>query len=507
MKLKIVVTTDVHGNIFPTNYTSRENLEDYGLARISTAVKQFRNEGNVLLLDNGDAFQGTPLLTYAHQHAQTVTNPIAQCFNAMDYDFINLGNHDFNYGPEILNKYINENNAPLLTSNIEIEGNVPGSTQILTYEGKKIALIGVLTQYIPHWERPAHIQNMSFKGAFEHLQKEVQRVRNDVDYVIAMYHGGLERDPQTGEPTERLTGENEGYAMTDIEGLDILITGHQHRSFIETVNGVLVTQNTFKAKEFITIDLDLETGSADAQRLSAADYDIDQDLLQPLESLQNKTQTWLDQPVGTLENMDVMIDDELDARLHKHPLVSLLNQIQLKRSGAQISSVALFNGAQGFNKSITMRELVSTYLYPNTLVVKKMSGKALREMIEFSAHYFSLDGTHQIVPSPEYVEPKPQHYNYDMLDGVDYTLDISKPRGSRVVSLTYQDKPVLDTDEFTVVVNNYRAMGGGNYTMVAESETLDDIQEEMVDVIMDYFVENSPVHVNHRDNIKVIAST
>nr|WP_252969008.1 metallophosphoesterase [Erysipelothrix rhusiopathiae] len=166
MKLKIVVTTDVHGNIFPTNYTSRENLEDYGLARISTAVKQFRNEGNVLLLDNGDAFQGTPLLTYAHQHAQTVTNPMAQCFNAMNYDFINLGNHDFNYGPKILNKYINENNAPLLTSNIEIEGNVPGSTQILTYEGKKIALIGVLTQYIPHWERPAHIKNMRFKKCF-----------------------------------------------------------------------------------------------------------------------------------------------------------------------------------------------------------------------------------------------------------------------------------------------------------------------------------------------------
>lgn len=506
MKLKIVVTTDVHGNIFPTNYTSRDNIENYGLSRISSAVKTYREQGEVLLLDNGDAFQGTPLLTYAHQHADLYTNPTASCFNAMNYDYINLGNHDFNYGPEILKKYISENKAPLLTSNLEIDGNVPGQTQILNYGGKTIALIGVLTQYIPHWERPNHINNMQFFSAYDHLQNEVQRVRNDVDYVIAMYHGGLERDPLTGVPTERLTGENEGYAMTQIEGLDILITGHQHRSFVETVNGVLVTQNTFKAKEFITIDLDLETGATSAQLMSAADFAVDMSLLKPLQNLQDATQTWLDLPVGSLENMDVMIKDELDARLHKHPLVSLLNQIQLERSGAQISSVALFNGAQGFKRSITMRELVSTYLYPNTLVVKRMSGKALREMIEFSAYYFSLDDAGNIVPSPEFIAPKPQHYNYDMLDGVDYTIDVSQKRGSRVIELTYQGKPVLDDDTFSVVVNNYRAMGGGNFTMVADSETIEDIQEEMVDIIMDYFVKHSPVTVNHHNNIKVIAS-
>ncbi|QIK70528.1 bifunctional metallophosphatase/5'-nucleotidase [Erysipelothrix sp. HDW6C] len=504
MKVKILATTDVHGNIFPTNYTARNNVESFGLARIATAIKTLKKDNNLILVDNGDAFQGTPLLTYAHQHTDTIVNPMAHVFNRLDYDFINLGNHDFNYGQEVLEKFIRENNATLLTSNLTINKRIPGATQIMAYGDKKIAFIGVVTHYIPNWERPAHLENIDFVQAYDQMKAEVERVKDQVDYVIGMYHGGLERDPLTGEPTERLTGENQGYEMTAIDGLDILITGHQHRSFVETVNGVLVTQNTFKGQEFITIDLDLETGKKSAQLHKTSEYPVDETLLEPLAEVQEAVQTWLDQPVGSLQDGPILIDDELDARIHKHPIVSFLNQVQLERSGADISSVALFNGATGFNQSISMRELVSTYLYPNTLVVKRMTGKALREMIEFSAHYFTLDGD-QIVPSPEFVSPKPQHYNYDMLDGVEYTLKISNPRGQRLVSLTRNGVEVCDDDTFDLVTNNYRAMGGGNYTMVAQAPTVQDIQEEMVDTIMNYFVKYSPVKVKHTKNIHVIA--
>ena len=503
MKLKLFVTTDVHGNIFPTNYSTRDNIENYGLARISSAIKSMRAKEDFILLDNGDSLQGTPLLTYAHQHMDAFKNPIAQAFNDLKYDYINLGNHDFNYGPEILHKYLKESKAKLLTSNIEFDGKQPGSTQIIEKDGKKIALVGLLTQYIPKWERPSYIVGMEFHSAYDHLKSEIARLKDSVDFIIATYHGGLERDPDTGEPTERLTGENEGYEMTTIEGLDILITGHQHRSLIKRVNNVLVTQNSFKAEEFVTIDLDLETGASSAQIHNSSEYEIDYEFLEQFKTLQDQTQDWLDQDIGTLKDGDILIEDELDARINKHPLVSLLNQVQMDRSGAQISSVALFNGAQGFKRNISMRDLVSTYLYPNTLVVKSMSGKAIKEMIEFSAIYFVVEDG-KIVPNPRYISPKPQHYNYDMLDGVSYTIHAGNEKGDKVRDLKIDGQPMDPDKHYKIVVNNYRAMGGGNFHMVADSETVKEIQDEMVDIIMNYFFDNPVVKIYHEDNIKVV---
>lgn len=506
MKLRIVATTDIHGRLFPTNYTSREDIAPYGLSRIATAIKAFRAEGPILLVDNGDSFQGTPLTAYAHQHPTSYQNPSAYAFNALNYDYINLGNHDFNYGPEILKKFIRENKAPLLTSNISIDGTPVGETQIFTFEGKRIAIIGVVTHYIPNWERDSYIQGMKFINAYDQLNAEVARVRNSVDYVIAMYHGGLERDPKTGEPTERLTGENQGYAMTDIEGLDVLITGHQHRSLIERINNVLVTQTTYNAMEFAVIDIDLESKETNASIHYAQEYPVDMELLAPLNLLQERVQNWLDISVGTISESSPSLEimDEKDARLHKHPLVSFINQVQMERSGADVSAVALFNGARGFGKTITMRELVSTYIFPNTLVVKRMSGKALKEMIEYSALYYVIDDSGCISVNPRYVNPKPQHYNYDMFDGIEYTLKISNPKGSRITSLTRKGVPVLDDDMIDVVMNNYRASGGGNFGMIPQCETVVEIQEEMLDIMAAYFKEHDPVHVKHENNILIL---
>ena len=505
MNLKLLITTDIHGSIFPTNYTSRDNIQTYGMAHIASAIHKFRAEGPLLVLDNGDSFQGTPLVSYAHQHPDQYANPVAQTFNLLGYDYINLGNHDFNYGPAILEKFMQETKAALLTSNVIHKGHPIGTTQIITYGDKKIALIGVLTQYVPNWERPAYIQDTAFIDALTHLQAEVARVKNQADFVIALYHGGLERDPSSGEPTERLTGENQGYEMTSIDGLDLLITGHQHRSLVENIHGVLVTQSTFKAQEFVTIDLDLETRACTAQLHKASDYPVDETLLQPFQELNEKVQDWLDLPVGQIDDTSpsLRIADEFTARVQKHPLVSFLNQVQLKRANADLSATALFNGATGFHQFITMRELVSTYLYPNTLVVKRISGSVLREFLEFSAHYFAVSDA-QLIPSPEYVAPKPQHYNYDMVDGVSYEIHVAKPRGQRIHALTYHGKAVQDDDSFTFVTNNYRAAGGGNFAMLVPCEVVQEIHEEMVDTIADYLQEHQPAHVMHTNNIKVI---
>ena len=220
-------------------------------------------------------------------------------------------------------------------------------------------------------------------------------------------------------------------------------------------------------------------------------------------SLEMQTQNWLDQPLGEIRDISLLITDGFVARLHKHPLVSFINQVQKETTGAQLSATALFNNASGFNHSITMRDLVSTYVYPNTLVVKKMSGKDLKLMIELCANYFEIEKD-EIVVSKEYTYPKIQHFNYDMIDGIDYTLKVSNPKGSRCTSCTYLGKEIENDDVFTIAMNNYRAVGGGDFEMVARSETILDTNRDMVEILAEYIQSNSPVTVNHNENIHVI---
>jgi 2',3'-cyclic-nucleotide 2'-phosphodiesterase / 3'-nucleotidase len=232
-------------------------------------------------------------------------------------------------------------------------------------------------------------------------------------------------------------------------------------------------------------------------------YAIDRQIEPLVSLLEKQTQIWLDQPLGKIDNISLRIHDGFMARLQKHPLVSFINQVQKETTGAQLSATALFNSAVGFNESITMRDLVSTYVYPNTLVVKKISGKDLKRMIEKCANYFEIEND-EITVNQEYVYPKIQHFNYDMIDGIEYTLKISNPRGSRLISCTYLGQKVDDNDFFTLAMNNYRAVGGGDFDMVAVSETVLDTNRDMVEILAEYIQNHSPVTVDHKQNIHII---
>lgn len=477
-----------------------------GLARYASALKKIRSKhDHVIAMDNGDTIQGTPLMTYFHQSEMTKTHPMATIFNELNIGFMNLGNHDFNYGPHVLAKYLQETQAHCLTSNIFYHNSPLGtSTMITTPYGKRIGLIGVTTDYIPHWERADYIDGFRFDDVVDTVKTHVGYLRPQVDALIVLYHGGVECDLKTLEPTERLTGENVGCQIAAIEGIDVLITGHQHRQIIERVCGTLITQCTFNAQEYVEIELDFEGElSIDAKRVSLADFPIDPTVDSLIHDVEQETQSWLDQKLGTLEGPSLIVEDGFMARLHKHPLVSFINQIMLETSGAQISATSLFNDPQGFSSQITMRDLVSTYVYPNTLVVKKMSGKHIKAMIEQSANYFMLDDQGEITVNPEYVYPKMQHFNYDMFDGIEYSLNISFPVGQRLVTCLYQGNPLEDDTDYSVAMNNYRASGGGDFAMVADSETIFDSQRDMVEIIAEYINKHQPTHIKHADNILI----
>jgi 2',3'-cyclic-nucleotide 2'-phosphodiesterase/3'-nucleotidase len=503
-RIRILATSDVHGFIYPYRYSDQKEAP-LGFARVAEKVKELKDE-NTILIDNGDVLEGSPLSFYHYYRHPDEICPSTKVMHAMHYDLINLGNHDFNYGPDALHLHLENAGSPCITSNVYENGESIGPAYVIrSLAGRKTAFVGVVTQYITHWESEEHLKNLTFSDALETMKKNVQMVKEKEhpDYIIGVYHGGFERDLETREPTEELTGENEAYQMIqEIPDLDVLISGHQHRSLSGTLNGTVYTQTAANGQEIACIEIDPESGKITPQVLKC-DGPAVEELLEPVNAEEKECQTWLDSALGICK-VNLKVTDENDARLHKTQLITFLNRVQMEVTGADLASTALFLGATGFDSEITMRNLVSTYVYPNTLVVKKISGKVLKEYLEQDARFWTINAQGEIAVSPEYDWPKPQHYNYDMLDGVEYTIQVSNEPGSRIVSLTRNGKDVKPEDTFTLCLNNYRASGGGNFDMIRDAETVKVDASSMVEVLASYILKHRVIDFTPVNNIKVI---
>ena len=455
-------------------------------------------------MDNGDVLEGSPLSFYHYHYHEEEVSPTTKVMKEIGYDYINLGNHDFNYGEQALLKHLDYLDAPVLTSNVLYKDNPLGPTYVIrTIDGIKIALLGVVTHYIPNFEQPDRIKNFKFIDAYSQVEKTVELVKRleKPDYIICFYHGGFERDLDTGQATEIQSGENQAYRMVkDIPNLDILVTGHQHRTLAGKLFGTIYTQTSAKGGQIACIDIYPEE-----KRIKAQILPVETESSKEIEALvqqeEDECQKWLDTPLGE-SKVNLLIEDSNKARLHKSQLVTFLNKVQMENAGTELSGTALFTKASGFNKFITMRDLVSTYPYPNTIVAKKITGKILKEYLEKCAEFWTISQEH-ITVSSRYLKPKPRLYNYDMVDGVEYTITVSNDVGSRVTSLTRNGVPVVDDDEFTIAVNNFRANGGGDFTMIKDAPTIKELPQDMVVLLAEYILEHKVIDFEPVDNIIV----
>ncbi|WEV60052.1 bifunctional metallophosphatase/5'-nucleotidase [Streptococcaceae bacterium ESL0729] len=516
MRLTILETSDMHGYIMPTNFTEKDMNMPLGTAKVASKMRELRAQadGPVIQIENGDYIQGSPLSYFISKQAEGAS-PLADITNAMDYDYGILGNHEFNYGPEYLKGAIDSYNYPILAANIlDDEGELyyGRAYDIIEKDGLKIGVLGLTTQYIPHWERPSHIEGMHFISALETAKKYVPIIRKEADVVLVSYHGGFERDLVTGEPTESLTGENEGYAIIqEVPGIDAFLTGHQHRELAAEVNGVPLVQPGYRGANIGHIVLDLEKTASgykvvnsSASLESVADMEPDQEIVSLIDDLNKQVEEWLDQPMGKVDG-DMTITDPMAARLKEHPYIEFINRVQMDATGAQISGTSLFNNdGRGFEPVITMRDIITNYIYPNTLAVLRVSGLDLRRALERTAIFLTLDEEGQVIFNPRFVDPKPQYYNYDMYEGVDYTIDLSRPEGERLVSLSLNGRDLEDTDILDVAVNQYRAVGGGDYSMFTADKIIKEVQIDMMELIADYLRANPLIQATSNDNFKII---
>ncbi|MBO4918530.1 MAG: bifunctional metallophosphatase/5'-nucleotidase [Erysipelotrichaceae bacterium] len=498
--IRILMTSDVHACIVPYSYATKKE-EQIGLAKAAHLIRRLRDE-NTIVIDNGDMLEGSPLSYYHFQKNREKKNPFSQLMNMTGYDFYNLGNHDFNFSEEVLFDHMNTLEMPCITANVRYQGKpLSEPYRILNIGGKKIALFGVMTHFVPNWEKEENIRDLEFEDAFACTKRIVADIKEKekADYIIGVYHGGMERDPQTGEETEVQTSENQGYRMcTEIDGIDVLLCGHQHHPMEGKLNDTVFIQPAQDGKQIALVEIDEDDITA---KLLETDDVAEQDILSFIQKEEEECQEWLDQPLGETA-IDLNITDEDDARLHKSQVITFLNKVCEDCSSADISGNALFLHARGFKKQITMRDLVSTYVFPNTLVVKEVTGRILKEYLEKCAEFWDVqDG--RIIVEKHHDFPTPLHFNYDMLDGIEYVIKVSNPIGQRITQLTRNGTDIKEGDVFTLCINNYRAAGGGGFTMLRDAKTVKEIQRNVVEIIADYITKVKVIDFEPVHNIKI----
>lgn len=501
VKITLLETSDVHGVVYPYDYF-KDAPANGGLAKLSTLVKGVRADNpNTLLLDDGDNQQGTPLTYYFNKVDTASPNPMVVAMNLMGYDAMELGNHEFNYGLTVLDKARSESSFPWLSANIYREDGTNYFTPYIvkTVAGVKVGILGLTTKNIPNWEVPANIDGLVFKDAVEEAKKWVTVLKDTekVDLVVLLTHQGFEKDIDTGKDLGTSI-ENQAYAIaTTVPGIDVMLTGHTHLSIPgKTLNGVLIMQPKNAGVELCRADITLEQTSTGWKVVNktgtnlpvTADTVADQAILEAVKKQHEAAVDYMKQPIGEATG-DF---SGATARTADSAIMDLIQKVQMKYAGTDLSLAAMLpDPAPSFKKGpLTVRDMYSLYIYENTLFAIKVTGQQIKDALEWSANYFNRYDYSKTATS--LVNSAVRGYNYDMLQGAEYVIDITKPVGQRISGLAYHDKPMDMKATYTLALNNYRA-GGGGFLGFKGSPVVYQSSDEIRNLLIQYVKETGAV--------------
>ncbi len=514
-ELVLLGTTDVHGWLYAHDYfTGRPT--DHGLALLKPLVDSIRqaNPGRVLLFESGDLLQGNPL-AYVHARRDAVRpNPIVQAMNLLGYDAAAIGNHEFNYGIELLELAIEDADFPFLSGNTFRHGTTEHAFApyaLLAHpvaEGDTI-LIGVTANTPPGvhiWDKANVEGRLEFREIVSSLRPIVEELRRrGADLVVVLSHGGFEGTSYdtlaTGLPPENAAAR----LVREVPGIDAVFLGHTHRELADsTLNGVLFTQAANWARSLAVVTVQLERIAPGDWRVVSKRGEIlrpdpdraDSTFLEALRPAHERTLAYVNSVLGH----SPVEWSAREARIRDTPILDFINEVQRAAAGTDLSATAAFNlDARIPAGDITVADLAGLYIYDNTLKAVRITGAELKAYLEKSAEYF------RGWPAPDggpVIDPEVPGYNFDVVSGVDYTIDLSRPVGERIVDLRWKGEPVRAEQTFTLAVNNYRQGGGGGYSMIANAPVVYDRQEDIRELLIeavrrhgtirpeDYFNEN-----------------
>ncbi|MEU4212051.1 5'-nucleotidase C-terminal domain-containing protein [Streptomyces sp. NPDC026206] len=524
----VMGTTDLHGNVFNWDYFTDAEFDDkahndVGLAKISTLVNQVRAEKgrrNTLLIDAGDTIQGTQL-SYYYAKVDPITgangpvHPMAQAMNAIGYDAAALGNHEFNYGIPTLRKFQEQCRFPILGANaLDAKTLRPAfppyvMKRVCTPHGRdvRVAVLGLTNPGIAIWDK-ANVQGrMVFPGLEEQAAKWVPKLRSlGADVVIVSAHSGSSGTSSYGDQLPYV--ENAAALVAEqVPGIDAILVGHAHTEIPEyrvankkTGKQVVLSEPLKWGQRLTLFDFDLvwergcwQVESVSAKVLNSNTVVEDRGITGLLSDEHRKVVAYVNQVIGTSS----AAMSAAEASYKDTPIIDFINHVQVETvrgalAGTAYASLPVLSQASCFSRTaavpagkVTIREVAGLYPFENTLEARLLTGAQLRAYLEFSARYYVQ------TPSGVPVDPAKltnaegvPDYNYDVVSGLSYEIDVAKAPGSRVVNLSFGGKPLVDSAEFVLAVNNYRASGGGNFPHVARAKQLWANSEEIRNTII-----------------------
>ncbi|TKK88102.1 bifunctional metallophosphatase/5'-nucleotidase [Herbidospora galbida] len=528
VKVTVMASSDIHGNALNWDYFKNAEYDDsahndVGLAKISTLVNQIRadrGKDRTLLFDSGDTIQGTPL-AYYYAKVEPITetretHPIAKAMNAIGYDAVTLGNHEFNYGIPLLARWVKQMKAPVLAANaVSVKDGKPAYEPYIIKTMKvrgvespiKVGVLGLTNPGSAIWDKANVEGRLKFLDLVETAKKYVPIMRGKgADVVLVTAHAG---DNGLSSYGTELPVENASAMVAEqVPGIDAVLFGHAHndvpqRFVTNKVTGeqVLLTEPGRWGQRLSVVDFTLtkirrgwEVTAKASTTLNANTVPEDPKIVELMKEQHETT-------VGYVNQVVAQSKEQLSAAESPYKDTPILDYIQKVQTDVVTQAIAgtpdaglpVLSIAAPFSRTavfpagpVSVRDMAGLYVYDNTLLGIKLTGAQVKDFLEYSAKYFA-----QVAPGAPIdlraltnANGTPD-YNYDQLSGVDYDVDVSQPVGSRIVGLSYNGSPVAADQQFVVAINNYRQSGGGGFPHVTTAPVVYNGQVEIRQALID----------------------